>query len=145
MNTKEQIKNHIEYLGYRVEDKEDHLFCEKAGYANIAITVTDKCFRFWSIYNLNEIAQNNPAEFSSYMNTLNQSTIMTTFYYEKGLINFTALSVGGYNKQLFSDFVGCWETDTTQMIDNNADSDRFLGSLDEVAQSGYETNTSAYA
>lgn len=145
MNTKEQIKNHLEYLGYTIEEEADHLLCEKAGYAKIFITIKDKCFRFLSAYNLNEIAQINPAEFASYMNTLNQSTIITTFYYEEGFINFTALSFGGYNKQLFSEFVGCWETDTTQMIDNNSDSDRFLGSLDEVAQSGYETNTSAYA
>ena len=146
MNTKDQIKNHLEYRGYEVNyTEEKNLICNKAGYASIYITVNDTCFRFWAAYNVNEIAKNNPSEFISYVNTLNQSNISATFTAEDTRIDFTAVSLGSYDKNLFSQFLDCWEMDTATMLNENSLTSRFLTNLDEVAQSDYDMNSSAYA
>ena len=149
MNTKDQIKNHLEYLGYEVEYSETNqemLFCTKQGYPPMMICPNEHRMQFWATYNINEIAKNNPVDFLSYVNLLNMATLITTFYVDKeGSFNFASSYLGSYDRKQFASFLHLWENDVGATLDKTSGTDRFLGNLDNLAQESYETNANAYA
>ena len=149
MNTKDQVKNHLEYLGYDVEynkDEEDLLFCSKQGYPPMMIHYSEHRIQFWATYDINEIAKKNPVDFLEYVNMLNMATSIATFYInEEGNFNFASSYLGSYDRKQFASFLHLWENDVGATLDRTPGTARFLGSLDNLAQESYDTNTTAYA
>ena len=149
MNNKEQIKNHMEYLGYNViyhETLEDIILCSKRGYPPTMLECKEHGIRFFAFYNMNEIAKNNPVEFKNYVNRLNRATCVIKFFVDKdGNFNFGSFSLGEYDRQQFADFIYLWENDLGPGMDNVPGTDRFLLNMDNLPQEDYESNSTAYA
>ena len=147
MNTKETIKNHVEFLGYEVMDNtEDSIICHRSGYSGILIRWTDTYISLIGKYNINQLAKNNTTDFLLYVNRLNCQSSISTFYLdEDDQFYFAAIYTGSYNKKLFAEYLEQWENDTCHRLDKMEETDRFLGTLNSLSQSSYDTNISACA
>ncbi len=147
MNTKETIKNHLEFLGYEVMDNiEDSIICRRNGYSGILIRRTESYISLFGKYNINELAKNNTADFLSYINRLNCQSSISTFYLdEDNEFCFASIYTGSYDKKLFAEYLEQWENDTCHRLDRIAETDRVLVTVYSVSQSRYETNISSCA
>ena len=134
MNNNEQIKTHMEYLGYNIEmHKNDHnvMFCLKRGYAPLMVKCSDLMINFYAHHELNNVAKSNIDKVYKYVNELNTVSYTATFNTVDDLLIMTGQFNGIYDRSNFSSFLGAMEHDTTEILRNNSNSDVFLGSDDQ--------------
>ena len=131
-----EIKKHMEYLGYETEQQDsDMIQFTKPGYPLILINADESGIRLYGQYRINYYAANNIDQFLRYINDLNLVAQITrfTFYNETNAIGLATHLVGEYTRNSFAKLIGMWEYDITTLIYNNKQTDTFLGesSLDE--------------
>ena len=136
MNTKIQIQNHMECLGYEVltqDDKPNSIMCAKEIAPLLLLSWTDSYIMFYAQYEINSIAKSNEANFMSFINKLNSKASSTRYFItETKEIAFEGLYFGEYDKKIFSNFVSHWEYDVIDRLFNEDDTNLYLGDPNQV-------------
>jgi len=145
MKKTKQIKTHLEYLGYNVvrhEENKDILFCTRPGYTSIMVTVNDVRAEFYGMYDINRIGKSNHNQVLSYVNDLNASSFVVTFYHKDDILNMYANYVGKYEQSNFTSFISVLENDLNDRLADMPDTQMFLGNPDKVDYSLQENYSS---
>tara|TARA_B100000131_G_C17867199_1_gene512695 strand:+ start:162 stop:617 length:456 start_codon:yes stop_codon:yes gene_type:complete len=129
MNINNNIKTHLEYVGYAMvpnEDNEIHIFM-KPGMPTIYMQqLTNNRLVLNCIYEYNRNGDNNRTRLLEYVNHLNVYSYVSTFTVDSGKLGFCALFSGIYDRIEFGQFMQAFEHDATALLDNNPDTKLFL-------------------
>ena len=127
MEINEQIKTHLEYLGYaKVPDTNDLIFM-KPGLPTLFIEqLSVNRIVLNARYTYNSNAANNELGFLNYVNSLNQKTQIATFLKVPNSLGFCAMYTGLYDRTEFGQFIQAWEHDSTALLDNAPETAFFL-------------------
>ena len=127
MEINEQIKTHLEYLGYaKVPDTNDLIFM-KPGLPTLFIEqLSVNRIVLNAKYTYNSNAANNELGFLNYVNSLNQKTQIATYLKVPNSLGFCAMYTGLYDRTEFGQFIQAWEYDSTVLLENTPETAFFL-------------------
>ena len=147
MNTKIQIKTHMEYLGYEVTpgENDDVLFCEKPGFTDLMVSWNDKRINIYAHYKINSIAKCNSDKVLRYINDLNSKSNTVTFWVEDELFRMSADYTGEYDRSVFATFFTAMEYDTNNLLDLVNETKLYLGDIDQTESYIQDTKIGAIA
>ena len=118
-NISSQITNHLEFLGYKVEDisddKIDFLLARSENKSNLFIRITKNDFIFISArYLVSESNKKISEEFLKSLNLVNSRSVFSKWTYEeekKVLTLQIETFVNGYNKPIFGEVIEIFENE----------------------------------
>ena len=148
MITKEQIKLQMECFGYEVlidEEKPNSVMCHKVGAPMLLINWEENFINFYAQYSINSIAKSNKPGFLSYVNRMNGSSTSASLFLTKDNENiaFANKYFGVFDRRTFANFVRFWDHDVIEVLNNDQETDVFLGSSNEIMHDNGQIN--AYA
>ena len=127
MKINQNIKNHLEYMGYAMVPDSDTFIFMKPGFPTIYIEqLSENRIVLKARYLYNNNADKNELCFLNYVNSLNTKTYIATFLKVSDSLAFCAMYTGLYNRTEFGQFIQSWEYDTTSLLDNETETPFFL-------------------
>ena len=148
MNTKTQIKTHMEYLGYEIkpnENNDDILFCAKPGYTRLMVRWNDVRINIYAHYEINRIAKCNSDKVLRYINDLNMKSNTVTFWVEDELFRMSANYFGKYERSEFVTFFSAFEYDVNNQLDLLKETNLYLGDPNQAENYFQDSSTGALA
>ena len=127
MKINQNIKNHLEYMGYAMEPDSDAFIFMKPGFPTLIIEqLSNNRIVLNARYPYNSNVANNELGFLNYVNSLNTKTYIATFLKVGNSLGFCAMYTGLYNRTEFGQFIQSWEYDSTTLLDNTPETHFFL-------------------
>ena len=127
MEINQNIKTHLEYMGYAIVPDSDTYIFMKPGFPTMCIEqLTENRIVLNARYPYNSNAENNELGFLNYINSLNTKTYIATFLKVGNSLGFWAMYTGLYNRTEFGQFIQSWEYDSTTLLDNTPETHFFL-------------------
>ena len=127
MKINQNIKTHLEYMGYAMVPDPDTFIFMKPGFPTLIIEqLSENRIVLNARYPYNSNASNNELGFLNYVNTLNQKTYIATFLKVGNSLGFCAMYTGLYDRIEFGQFIQSWEYDSTSLLDNETETPFFL-------------------
>ena len=127
MEINQNIKTHLEYMGYAIVPDSDTYIFMKPGFPTMCIEqLTENRIVLNARYPYNSNAENNELGFLNYINNLNTKTYIATFLKVGNSLGFWAMYTGLYNRTEFGQFIQSWEYDSTTLLDNTPETAFFL-------------------
>ncbi len=129
MRIKNNIKTHLEYLGYALVPNKDlnaHKFM-KPGMPTVFVQqMTNNRLVVNSLYEFNQNGFSNRLGLLNYVNHLNMHSYVSTYTIDNRKLGFCAIYTGLYDRVEFGQFMEAFEHDSTTLMDNTPDSKLFL-------------------
>ena len=123
----DEIKAHLELLGYTVEKTDKALRCQHSTHLNIFVRQYKGGILISGYYVGNEYSKSHRAEFLEFVNTLNkEATIIRAYIDKDGDLMLEGWLVGEYERARFGQFIDSWHTDRQGLIAAHADQARML-------------------
>jgi len=118
---KDQIASHLEYLGYDVENKEDHIFAKHAKYLNILVKFLDDGTSIYGLYSMSESAKNDRAGVLEAINKFNLESYCTKFFMfeDASTLCISAWIPGEYEKLSFGKIMSRFNDDLIKVRINS--------------------------
>jgi len=127
MKINQNIKTHLEYMGYAMVPDSDTIVFMKPGLPTLFIEqLSVNRIVLNARYTYNSNAANNELGFLNYVNTLNQKTYIATFLKVSDSLAFCAMYTGLYDRIEFGQFIQSWEYDSTSLLENETETPFFL-------------------
>lgn len=127
MKINQNIKNHLEYMGYAMVPDPDTFIFMKPGFPTMHIEqFGENRIVLNARYLYNKNADSNEFGFLNYVNSLNTKTYIATFVKVGNSLAFCAMYTGLYSRIEFGQFIQSWEYDTTSLLDNETETPFFL-------------------
>lgn len=112
----DQIVNHLEFLGYKIERDEDSFFARHSNYFNIHYRETSSGLRFGAIFSVNDAGKENRAAVLEAVNNYNQRTYVNHAYLDKDFdVIFEANFPIIYDKEVFGVFMSRYNQDFSSL------------------------------
>ncbi|MEM4234689.1 MAG: hypothetical protein QXU75_06045 [Candidatus Methanomethylicaceae archaeon] len=110
--TKEQIANHLQFLGYEVTREEKYVRARHPRKPNLIVQVYPEGILHTAIWATSGNAKINREGFLEYLNTLNENAKVVRYYADKDLDLFVeGWYTGGYERTNYSRFLELWDAD----------------------------------
>ena len=135
MNNIDQIKTHLEYLGYTIDQSEndEQVFsASRPGYTTFMVLVNDTRVWFYTYYEINRIAKCNIDKVFKYVNDLNSSSSVVTFSINDNQLRMSTNYTGNYDRSKFTEFLSQIEIDVNDLLANTNETDLYLGDPDQA-------------
>ena len=116
-NNSEQIINHLEFLGYKIQTTKDSLIAKHPKRLPLHIRLYEGGILCYSYVTLKESAKSDRLEYLKFINRLN--ALLTTaraIAYKDDLLKFEGWYPGDYEKGSFGLFLGEWNNDLSHLI-----------------------------
>ena len=127
MKINQNIKTHLEYMGYAMVPDSDAFIFMKPGLPTIFIEqLSENRIVLNARYPYNSNASNNELGFLNYVNSLNTKTYIAIFLKVGNSLGFCAMYTGLYDRIEFGQFIQAWEHDSTTLLDNEPETTFFL-------------------
>lgn len=113
MDILEQIKSHVEFLGYDVTVEEERGRAKHPERWNIVYREFKGGILFQTYFGVSDYGKSNKEEFFNFLNLMNQGAVVVRFYADDDFdLVMEAWLPSGYEKQTFGRFVEQWDNDT---------------------------------
>ena len=135
MNNIDQIKTHLEYLGYTIDqsEKDEQVFyASRPGFTTFMVLVNDTRVWFYTYYEINRIAKCNIDKVFKYVNDLNNSSNVVTFSINDNQLRMSTNYTGNYDRSKFTEFLSQIEIDVNDLLANTNETDLYLGDSDQA-------------
>ena len=117
----DEIKTHLEMLGYTVEKTDKALRCKHDKHVNIFVRSYKGGILISGYFTGNEYSKTHRAEFLEFINTLNKEATVIRAYIDKdGDLMLEAWFVGDYDRARFGKFVDAWHTDAESLLNSHS-------------------------
>jgi len=127
MKINQNIKTHLEYMGYAMVPDSDAFIFMKPGLPTIFIEqLSENRIVLNARYPYNSNASNNELGFLNYVNSLNTKTYIATFLKVRDSLAFCAMYTGLYSRIEFGQFIQAWEHDSTTLLDKEPETTFFI-------------------
>jgi len=119
-STMEQIANHLEFLGYRIDkkvpgDKKPYFIAYHSTRNNLVVIQYEPNFIYFRT-NLTSVKPPS-SNMDAFVNKANHSFSVSRFYYDKNekekgtILRFSAMYIGEYSKEIFGKFIDMYKRD----------------------------------
>jgi hypothetical protein len=116
----DEIKQHLEFLGYEVEVSEKHLFARHPQKLNVRITEYQGGVLFYAYYRTNEVGKAQRTALLEHVNEMNRASTMATFFIDRdGDLSISAWYTGDYERTSFGKFEHAWVESSWAVIDQH--------------------------
>lgn len=113
----DEIKQHLEFLGYEVEVTEKHLFARHPRKLNVRITKYRGGVLFYSYYRTNDVGKSQRAALLEHANTMNRGSTVATFFIDRdGDLSISAWYTGDYERTSFGKFEHAWVESSWELV-----------------------------
>lgn len=114
---REQISNHLRFLGYDVTLQDKTIFARHPNKPNMMLKVFMEGALVTAIYSCHDIAKRDRAGYLEFINTANANAGISRYYCDKDADFFVeAWYSGDYEKITFSRFLELWDTDFGKLV-----------------------------
>ncbi len=123
-----QMSEHLKFLGYQVEQKDQLTIAKHPKKMNILARDFKGGIMFTSINNCTDTAKSDKAGYLAYINLLNSKAQVARFYAgNESELYIEAWYPDYYDKNKFGVFIEAWETDSTILLFvNSAEAIKYL-------------------
>mgnify|MGYP001299063982 FL=1 len=127
MKINNDIKTHLEYLGYAMAPYEDDLLFMKPGFPSTFLTtLSANRILIKGSYGVNSNGEVNELSYLRFINELNIISDCTTFIAGEKTLVFTATYNGIYDRIEFGQIMQGWENDVTTLLYHHSKTQFFL-------------------
>jgi hypothetical protein len=124
--TKEQIANHLQFLGYEVTKEEKFVRAHHPKKPNVIARVYSDGILHTAIWGTSDNARINRQGFLEYLNTLNEGAQVVRYYADKDVDLFVeGWYMGGYDRANYGRFLELWDSDFERFV-KVPESERYL-------------------
>ena len=125
----EDVKTHLEFLGYDVEDDGKVVTAKHAQKLNMIFKSFNGGLLFTAVFTSNDYAKQDMEGFLKFINGLNQTACVARIYADKDVdLLFEGWYPDTYDKAQFGLFMELWDRDTRgQLREVSSEAERFLG------------------
>lgn len=115
--TREQISDHLRFLGYDVSLQDKTIFARHANKPNMMLKVFTEGTLVTAIYGGSDVAKRDRAGYLDFINSANAAAGVSRYYCDKEADFFVeAWYSGDYSQLNFGRFLELWDTDFSKLI-----------------------------